>query len=47
MKKIKISLSPFLAVAIIYLTGMFIDSRTVEMITKPLLVGSLLFYFLI
>ncbi len=47
MKKIKISLFPFLAVAIIHLTGMFIDSRTVEMITKPLLVGSLLFYFLI
>lgn len=47
MKKIKTSLFPFLVVVIIQLTGMFIKSGTVEMITKPLLVGSLLFYFLI
>ncbi|HPY53870.1 MAG TPA: lysoplasmalogenase [Treponemataceae bacterium] len=47
MKKFKTSLLPFLVVVMVYLTGMFVKSWTVEMITKPLLVGSLLFYFLI
>lgn len=45
--KFKTSILPFLIVLIVYLTSMFFNIWTIQVIIKPLLVGSLLFYFLI
>lgn len=39
-------LLPFILLSLIHLIGLFLENSTIDMVTKPLLMPSLLFYFL-
>ena len=39
-------LLPFIFLSLLHLIGLFLDNSSIDMITKPLLMPSLLFYFL-